>query len=66
MPVGFRCDLIVEKKLIIELKAVEFRHDLHFSTLLTYLRLTNLKLGLILNFNTGLMKDGIRRGVNGL
>ena len=66
LPVGFRCDLIIDKKLIIELKAVEFLHDLHFTTLLTYLKLTNIKLGLILNFNTELMKDGIRRVVNGL
>jgi GxxExxY protein len=66
LPAAFRCDLIIDKKVIIELKAVEFLHDLHFTTLLTYLRLTNLKLGLLLNFNTELMKDGIRRVVNGL
>ena len=63
---GFRADLFVEGKVIIELKSVEKITPAHKKQLLTYLRLTNTKLGYILNFGTALMKDGIERIVNGL
>jgi len=63
---GFRADLFVEGKVILELKAVEKIAPAHKKQLLTYLRLTNTKLGYILNFGTELMKDGIERIVNGL
>ena len=63
---GFRADLFVEGKVIIELKSVEKIAPAHKKQLLTYLRLTNTKLGYILNFGTELMKDGIERIVNGL
>jgi GxxExxY protein len=63
---GFRVDLFVEGKVIIELKSVEKITDAHKKQLLTYLKLTNIKLGYILNFGSGLMKDGIIRIVNGL
>ena len=63
---GFRVDLFVEGKVIIELKSVEKITDVHKKQLLTYLKLTNTKLGYILNFGAGLMKDGIVRTVNGL
>ena len=63
---GFRVDLFVEGKVIIELKSVEKITDAHKKQLLTYLKLTNTKLGYILNFGAGLMKDGIIRTVNGL
>jgi GxxExxY protein len=63
---GFRIDLFVEGKVIIELKSVEKIADAHKKQLLTYLKLTNTKLGYILNFGAGLMKDGIVRIVNGL
>jgi GxxExxY protein len=63
---GFRVDLFVEGKVIIELKSVEKITDAHKKQLLTYLKLTNTKLGYILNFGAGLMKDGIIRIVNGL
>ena len=66
MPNAFKCDMIIAKKLIIELKCVEFIAPVHCSQLLTYLKLSGLKLGLILNFNSTLMKDGIKRIVNGL
>jgi len=56
---GFRVDLFVEGKVIIELKSVEKITDAHKKQLLTYLKLTNTKLGYILNFGAGLMKDGI-------
>jgi len=62
---GFRADLIVDGKVIIELKSVEKITDVHKKQLLTYLKLTNLKLGYILNFSGELMKDGIVRIING-
>jgi GxxExxY protein len=63
---GFRADLIVEHKLILELKSVENLLPVHKKQLLTYLRLTGMKLGLLINFNVELMKHGITRVVNGL
>jgi GxxExxY protein len=63
---GFRADLFVEGKVIIELKSVEKITPSHKKQLLTYLKLTNTKLGYILNFGTALMKEGIERIVNGL
>ena len=62
---GFRTDLIVEDKVIVELKSIEFVLPVHYKILVTYLRFTEKKLGLMLNFNVELMKDGIRRVVNG-
>ncbi len=66
LEVGFRADLIVERKLVIELKSVEKIAPVHKKQLLTYLRLTNCRLGLLINFTTVLIKDGISRVVNGL
>ena len=63
---GFRCDVLVENKVIIEVKAVDALNDIHLAQVLTYLRLTNVKLGLLMNFNVLKMKDGIRRVVNNL
>lgn len=63
---GFRADLIVEGKVLIELKSVEHLTALHRKQIQTYLRLTDLKLGLLLNFGAVLMKNGIVRCVNGL
>ncbi len=63
---GFRADLIVEGKFIIELKSVETLAKVHFRQLLTYLRLTDCRLGLLINFNEVLIKDGIHRVVNRL
>ncbi len=63
---GFRADLIIEDKLIIELKSVERFAPVHAKQLLTYLRLTNKRLGLLVNFGEALIKDGIKRVVNGL
>ncbi len=63
---GFRADLIVEDKVIIEIKSVESLAPVHRKQLLTYLRLTGRKLGLLINFDTELIKDGIARVVNGL
>lgn len=63
---GFRADLIVNEKVIVEIKSVQILAPVHAKQLLTYLRLTNLKLGLLLNFNEALLKNGIKRIVNGL
>ena len=66
MDIGFRADLIVENMVVVELKSVELVAPVHPKKLLTYLRLTKLKLGLLINFNEALIKDGITRVVNGL
>lgn len=66
MDLGFRADLIVENKVIVELKSVETIAPVHPKQLLTYLKVTDLKLGLLINFNEKLIKDGITRVVNKL
>ena len=63
---GFRADLIVENKVIIEIKSVDAIAPVHRKQLLTYLRLANMRLGILINFDVELIKDGIRRVVNGL
>ena len=63
---GFRADLFVEQKVIIELKSVERLQPVHSKQLLTYLRLTGCRLGLLINFGENLMKDGFKRVANGL
>ena len=63
---GYRIDLLVENKLVIEIKSVEALNDVHLAQTLTYMKLGNYKLGLLLNFNVAKLKDGIRRVVNGL
>lgn len=64
--IGFRADLIVNRLVLIELKSVEALKDVFKKTTLTYLRLTGLRLGLLMNFNEVLLKNGIKRIVNGL
>jgi GxxExxY protein len=66
LDIGFRSDLIVEEKVIIEIKSVEQLSNVHFKQVLTYIRVTNLKLGLLVNFNEALIKNGIKRVVNGI
>ncbi|MDO9184571.1 MAG: GxxExxY protein [Bacteroidia bacterium] len=63
---GYRLDLLIENKVIIEIKSVESIAPVHFSQTLTYLKLSNTKLGLLINFNTDKLKDGIHRIVNNL
>ena len=63
---GFRADLIVNDCVLVELKSVEALVNLHKKQVLTYLRLTGLRLGLLINFNAVLIKDGIRRIANGM
>ena len=66
LDIGFRADLIVENKVIIEIKSVEQVSRVHPKQLLTYLRITKIKLGLLINFNEALIKNGIIRVANGL
>ena len=66
MDVGFKADLIVENKVIIEIKSIEALAPIHYKQLTTYLKITNLKLGLLINFNEYLLKDGIKRIANKL
>lgn len=62
---GYRIDILVEEKFVIELKSVEYMHGLFVAQTLTYLKLSNLKLGLLINFNVPLLKEGIKRVING-
>ena len=63
---GYRIDLLVERKLVIEIKSVESLNDLHLAQTLTYLKLGHFKLGLLINFNVVILKKGIKRVINGI
>lgn len=63
---GYRLDLLVDQKVIVEIKSVETLAPLHFSQTLTYLKLSDLKLALLINFNVPVLKDGIHRLVNNI
>lgn len=65
LEVGYRLDMLIENKVIIEVKAVEAMNEIYFAQVLTYLKLSGCKLGLLINFNTTLFKDGFRRIING-
>lgn len=62
---GYRIDLLVENKVVIEIKSVEALNDIHLAQTLTYMKLGNYKLGLLINFNVTLLKKGIKRVING-
>jgi len=66
LEIGYRIDLIVENKVVLEMKAVEALNDVHLAQVLTYLRLSNCKLGMLINFNVTLIKNEVRRVVNNL
>jgi len=66
MEIGFRADIIVEDKVIIEIKSVDILAPVHHKQLLTYLKLMDIKLGLLVNFNVNLVKEGIVRIANNL
>ena len=66
LDIGFRADIVVEDKIIIEIKSVEKIASVHKKQLLTYLKLTGMRLGLLINFNDNLIKNGITRIVNQL
>ncbi len=63
---GYRMDLLVEHKIVLEIKSVDALNDVHLAQTLTYLKLGNYKLGLLINFNVALLKNGIKRVVNNL
>lgn len=65
LEVGYRIDMLVENKVVIELKSVEALNDVHLAQTLTYMRLGGYKLGLLINFNVSLLKHGIKRVING-
>ena len=65
LEVGYRIDILVEDKVVIELKSVETLNDIHLAQTLTYLKLGDFKLGLLINFNVALLKHGIKRVING-
>lgn len=65
MGLGFRADLVVNSRVIVELKSVEKLQPVHFKQLLTYLKLTDIRIGLLINFNESLLKNGYHRVANG-
>lgn len=65
MDVGYRLDLFIENKFILEIKSVETLNDIHLAQILTYLRLSKCKLGMLINFNTFHFKNGVKRVING-
>jgi GxxExxY protein len=65
LDIGFRADIIMENKLIVELKSIERFDKVHHKTVLTYLKLSGLKLAIMVNFNVDRIKDGIHRKING-
>ncbi|MNE33500.1 hypothetical protein D3C80_1271720 [compost metagenome] len=66
LDIGFRADLIVENKVILEIKSIEQLTDVHAKQVLTYLKITKMKLGLLINFNVPIIKFGIKRVVSNL
>ena len=64
MDCGYRIDILVEDKIVIEIKSVEMLTDVHLAQTLTYIKLGNYRLGLLINFNVKLLKNGIRRVIN--
>lgn len=65
LEVGYRIDILVEQKVVIEIKSVDALNDVHLAQTLTYMRLGGFKLGLLINFNVNLLKQGIKRVING-
>ena len=65
LDIGFRTDLIIENKIIVELKSIESLAPVHYKQVLTYLRLSGIKLGFVINFNEELLRNGIKRIING-
>jgi GxxExxY protein len=64
MDAGYRVDLLVENKIVLELKSVDFLNDVHIAQVLTYLKLSGCRLGLLINFNVAVLKDGVKRLAN--
>lgn len=66
LEIGYRIDLIIENKVVVEIKSVDTLNDVHLAQILTYIKLSECKLGLLINFNVAFLKNGIRRVVNNL
>jgi GxxExxY protein len=66
LDIGYRIDLFVENKFVVEIKSVDTLGDIHLAQILTYLKLSNSKLGLLINFNVVLLKNGVKRVINGV
>ncbi len=64
LEIGYRVDLLVENKVVVEIKSVDALNDIHLAQILTYLKLSECKVGLLINFTVSLLKNGIRRVVN--
>ena len=64
LDVGYRLDLLVDNRVVVEIKSVEILHDVHMAQVLTYLKLSNCKIGLLINFNVKSLKYGIKRLIN--
>jgi GxxExxY protein len=62
---GYRLDLLIENKIVVEIKSIDAINDIHLAQVLTYLKIGNYKLGLLMNFNIVLLKNGIKRIING-
>jgi len=65
LDIGYRLDFLIERKVVVEIKSVESLNDIHIAQILTYLKLSNCKLGLLINFNSVLFKNGVKRLING-
>ena len=65
LDIGYRIDLLVERKVVVEIKSVESLNEIHIAQVLTYLKLSNCKLGLLINFNSVLFTNGVKRLING-
>ena len=65
LDIGYRIDLLVERKVVVEIKSVESLNEIHIAQVSTYLKLSNCKLGLLINFNSVLFKNGVKRLING-
>jgi len=66
LEVGYRLDILIENKVVVEVKSVETLNDVHMAQVITYLKLSECKLGMLINFNVSLIKNGIKRVVNNL
>ncbi len=65
MEIGYRVDLLIENKFIVEIKSIDTLNDVHMAQIITYLKLSDCKLGMLINFNVSLLKNGVKRVING-
>jgi len=65
MEIGYRVDLMIENKFVVEIKSIDALNDVHMAQIITYLKLSDCKLGMLINFNVSLLKNGVKRVING-